>query len=127
MQAFSKAYAENRVKRTFGEKLQRMVDMLMTDPKPFTLTRPIEEKYLKHAFKTKYAKRPDVVIKRMDLPVCARCESVAFRDRQPGDPPPVFAKDEFGVTVKTNTYVTCPVCHYHGPPGPSVRVHVKEV
>lgn len=127
MDKLPSAYPENLIGRTFGEKLERMVGLLMQDPKPFMLTRPVEQKYLKHAFKTKYAQRPDVTVKRMDLPVCARCESVAFRDRQPGDPPPVFAKDDFGVTVKTNTYVTCPVCHHHGPPGPPVRVHVKEV
>ena len=120
----------NIVKRTFGEKLEHIAHSLMSEvmePSVPILTKGIQQKYLKHAFKDPATRRPDVRVRAMDLPVCPKCERLTFRDRRLGDPPPVWGKDEYGGLVKTNTFVTCPVCHYHGPPGPPARIHVKEV
>jgi len=126
---FSKAYMQNIVKRTFSEKFERALAVLEEAAKPqaHIVTRPIEEKYLRHAFTSRFMKRPDVAVRRMELPSCPRCEKAAFRDRLPGDPPAYMEEDNYGVMVRRGIYVTCPECHYHGPPGPPIYKHYKEV
>jgi len=101
---------------SFEQKLNKIAERLLNEPDfgvPL-ITRPIEEKYLKHAFQHQYTKRDDLQHRLMDMPTCRRCERLAFRDRRIGDP-------------QDQLYVTCPVCGYHGPAGPTVRMHVKEV
>jgi len=102
---------------SFEQKLGKIIENLSKEadkPNEHLVTRPIEGKYLKHAFQHPYTKRSDISHRLMDMPTCGRCERLAFRDRRPYDP-------------LDKLYVTCPVCGYHGPPGPIVRMHVKEV
>jgi hypothetical protein len=89
--------------------------------------RGIEEKYLKHALQDpllNHLQKSRIV----NLPVCGNCERLAVYDRRAGDPPVSFFTDrESGMLIKNKPHVTCPVCGYHGPGGPSLRMHVREV
>jgi len=89
--------------------------------------RTIESKYLKHALQDPllhHLQRSRIV----NLPVCGNCERLAVYDRRPGDPPVSFFTDrETGLLIKNKPFVSCPVCGYHGPGGPSLSIHVREV
>lgn len=104
------------------EKLFKYLDRPKTQ-KP----RPIEKIYRKHAFQNpmiQFTSRS----RWEHLPICGKCERVALYDRRPEDPPPEFKIDpETGIRRKSNTYVTCPECGYHGPSGGIFRVRVREV
>jgi hypothetical protein len=70
-------------------------------------------KYLEYALQSNLAKLPQVRHRVLHLPTCAKCQRVAFRDRKVYDKP-------------GNVYVTCPICGYHGPGGPPLKMVMKE-
>lgn len=104
--------------------------VILLDEKPLLgkLTE-LQKKYFNHARTDKMGLIKGIDYKRsINLPVCPKCERICMYDRRPGDPPPSLIKDEWGNTVKTKPYVTCPHCLYHGPgSGIPFKVHIKEV
>ena len=67
----------------------------------------MNRKYLEHAMQHPMTRRPDVQDRVLNLPVCPRCERVAFRHR---------------------SGIKCPMCHYEGKDlGRTVRLHAREV
>jgi predicted RNA-binding Zn-ribbon protein involved in translation (DUF1610 family) len=56
--------------------------------------------------------REDVQERVMELPVCPKCERVAFRDTRKNDP--------------VRRFITCPNCGYHGPTNLVLAGFLKE-
>lgn len=65
-------------------------------------------KYLKHALQHPMAQRADVARRVFNMPICPKCERLAFRH-------------------KSKNNVKCPVCGYEGPPGPQFGQHMRTV
>lgn len=74
--------------------------------------KPIQELYLAHALRHPFAQRPDVRRRAMYLPVCGKCEAVAFRTGRTSD----------GWFI-----AKCPICGWEGVVTRTVKQHVREV
>ena len=72
----------------------------------------IYDKYLAHALQHPFAQRPDVRRRVMHLPVCGKCERVAFR---------------VGRTPDGRFLAHCPVCGWKGVATRTLKQHVREV
>lgn len=68
-------------------------------------------KYLRHALQNPMVNNHLIGRRVLELPVCKKCERVALRDAGPDG----------------KVWVRCPQCGYHGPGGPSLKVHAREV
>lgn len=67
----------------------------------------INPKYVKHALKSHLLHHGDVYDRVIYSPTCRACERVAVGDVRLNEP---------------KGMVTCPICGYHGPPGPPVSM-----
>ena len=104
---------------------ERFNQMIREEEEKKKITRPIQDKYLKHASQHRETQIFGVK-KFMNLPACPRCERACLHDRKPGDPPKTFVKDEWG-NLRPVVMVTCIHCGYHGPGGPPIKIAVQEV